>query len=427
MEFKNIDKVLSMIDSINSFKYPMKNQIENNPFSKAWPIPPLYYLAELKDEEIKNWEGKFDAKHKRRVATMDGLVKYTERAKIGEEDIEIELEYYSALEKHIELVSRREVIDILVPVSPYTLQEFVDILYANTNLPPIKSESISEIEAKIDVKNEYNPNVQNGLSKWSIARYYPELHIKLDDEEIVLKYSVVWDTTSFPKFDFYPKRKVLIKYGDFQTETDNEDICKRALEILSSYTIIKGNLISQKAMKLRVNGNEVPINEYIDKIAFNKLTEMYRGISEEINFIQSELNLLKPKVDLKYKEIISLFKEIKSLQLKQEKEETKKKLSETWKKIKAATSPENMELLNKVVCYNNILLSIKNNEKSLAWLGCREASRKYSEIVNLIPRKLAEDMQKETRKIRRIQQLLHAKRKELEKYLIELQPPSYIV
>jgi hypothetical protein len=419
MEFKNIERVLSIIDSVDSFKHPLL---------KSWPIPPVYHLAELKKEKIENWEGKFEARHKQTRASLDSLigsVKYKEKARIGEEDIEVELKYYSVLEKYIKLPTGMRAI---IPIQPFELKAFVDMLYSKTSLPPIKSENISEIQAKIDVKNEYNPNVPIDLSKWSVAKYYPEICIKMGNERLILKYSVVWDTsTIFPKFDFYPKRKVLIKHEDFQTETDDEEICNMALQLLSSYVTIKGNLASQKSMKLKVNGNETSINEYIDKIALDELTKVYRGVVDEINFIHSELKLLKPNFDSKYEQIVSLYRRIKSSRGKGRKEINKERLPEISREIKAAFSPRDTELTEKVMCYAYWLSQIKANEETFAWLGCRETNKKYAEISSLISKELVDEVWRKAKKIRRVQWLLHSEKEKLKKYLIELEKPSYIM
>jgi hypothetical protein len=435
MELKNIEKIFSIITSINCFKYPMKNQIEGNPLSKSWPVPPIYNLAELKGEEINEWRGRFEAKHKQKAKGLDGLVKYTEVAKVGGENIEVELEYHSILEKYVKLPTIMGVVDAILPLSPYTLQEFVDMLYANTNLPPLKSESANEIEARIYVRNEYDPHAPVYSLKWCMARYYPELHIKLDDKKLILKYSAVWNPSiQTSKLEFYPQRKVLIEYGNFQTETDDKDICKIALEILSSYTIVKSDKILQKRMSLKVNGNEIAINEYVDKIAFEKLAEICRGVSEETDYIQSQFELLKPKVDSKYREIISLLNEKKLAQSKfemasskSEKDKIEKELLNLQKRIEAATYVEEMEPLDNLRYYSNILLSLKNNEKSFGLLGCKEANRKYSEILNLIPKKLLQDAEEESRKIIEVEQLLSTEGMELEKYSVKSKPPAYIV
>jgi hypothetical protein len=219
----------------------------------------------------------------------------------------------------------------------------------------------------------------------------------------------------------------LIKHEDFQTETDDEEICNMALQLLSSYVAIKGNLASQKSMKLKVNGNETSINEYIDKIAFDELTKVYMGVVDEINFIHSELKLLKPNFDSKYEQIVSLYRRIKSSRGKGRKEINKERLPEISREIKTAFSPRDTELTERVMCYAYWLSQIKANEETFTWLGCRETNKKYAEISSLIPKELVDEVWRKAKKIRRVQWLLRSEKEKLKKYLIELDKPSYIL
>jgi hypothetical protein len=423
----NINKLLRIINCAISLKGPHTY--------KSWPLTPVYYLAYLKRiaegrVEVMDWKGELYTKHKLEFLYYPGSEKYTEKAKINDEEVDVEVTYNSYMEGTTGIPGETG------PIPIDSFKKFIEMLYKVEKLEELPTERfVEEIESKIKIENKYNPEaVREGISEWTIAKYYPTIRLKLDNGEIItIRFSAIWDTSERNKDIFYlaPESKVTIEYKGLIKETSNEITCNYLLQLLSFYTTLKRNISrGTEKVKLKIKGKEMSQDEYIDDMLANALKKIYKDVTTEIDDILNEIKTYED-VHKAYEELNplaekcnSLVENYISLQLiapaatyKEEKEKIERELKDIENEIKdiknkveGKLSPQiQLKAQNLNWYYSGVFVPIIMNINTFETFGYKKAHEEYLKIVNKLaktPKELQDKIVETLEKINSLNEMM---------------------